>query len=151
MTIFFIIVCLIAAYFHGIHEGMIMTQDCDLMHNFAYPGVRGHDWIDLYHVLSPGRDMLFILLGFSLAATMLFVGFIGIARVLPGIVFGCWELAEIGYAMARGGRVIFRSRGTPYEHVYFLFFDRKVTGRWVYIVHALRIVAGITLLIGGVL
>ncbi len=153
---YFIAVCAGAAYIHGIHEGMIMVQDFDLMHNryppliiLGFPGVRGHDWIDWYHVISPGRDALYILLGFSLATTMLFVGFTGIARLLPGTALLCWEFAEVGYAMARGGRTIFRSRGAPYEHVYFIVSIQKVTGQWVYSLHAFRIVIAITLLIGG--
>ena len=123
------------------------------MHNYAYPGVRGHDWFGWYHLISSGRNLAFIGIGAALVGTAIIAGVMPILKVIPGTVFICWELAEIGYAEARGGRMIYIHQEKPYEHV--VFFDLikwKARGRWVYGLHVFRIVAGISLFkIGGIL
>jgi len=151
MTIFFVIICFIAAYSHGIHEGMIMTQDYDIMHNYAYPGVRGHNWFGWYHAISSGRNIFFILLGSCLFSTIIFTGIIVVSKLIPGIFFLVWELAEVGYAQARGGKPIYYHHDEPYEHIYFLLWHKIYSGNIIYILHAIKIVVGVTLLLGGAL
>ena len=146
-----IFVALAAAYLHGIHEGMIMIQDYDIQHNYAYPGVRGHDWFGCYHLISGGRDMIFIAVGAMGVAMIVLFGYMPAIKILPGIALLAWELSEIGYAEARGGKMIYKFRGEAYEHVFFTdWLQWKLTGWRVYWLHGFRIIAGISLLIGGV-
>ena len=147
----FIFIAFEAAYRHGSHEGMIMIQFSDSMHSGQFAeGVRGHDWFGCYHLISPCRNLVFILVGAMIVMVIIISGVIPILKVIPAIFFFCWELAEIGYAEARGGRMIYKHNGEPYEHVFLTdWIEWKVAGKRVYWLHIFRSVLGISLLIGG--
>lgn len=147
MTYLFIIVCLAAAFAHGLHEGMVMIQNSDVTHTGEPDGVRGHIWFRWYHVISGVlRNGLFVLCGAMLA----YSGVIATIKIVPGLIFGCWQLAENGYAFGRGGRLLYKSRGVWYEHVYFGVWDAKITGDAVIALHFGRVLSAVSGLMMGV-
>lgn len=143
----------------GLHEGMANIALWDKLYDdsgfqpvISPGGVRCHRWHgSWYHRVSPLRDALFWALGF-LACRELATGLtVSSACLIAGSLAALWETAEIGNALARQGRLIYRRSGKLYEAVNFgIGKPVAVTGRGVPVLHGARIALFITLLtIGG--
>jgi len=114
----------------GIKEGMVMHK----------PGVRDHRWFGDYHLIS---------LLVPLTAGLLSIATVRYFRTLDiwtasGICVLTWEAFEVAYSYARYDKFIPKS-----ENVF--GFGLIARGYQVIIIHAIRILVGITLLFGGML
>ena len=138
------IVLLIYLSLRGACEGMVMTRYTDPM---ADPeaqddmdGVRCHRWFRWYHLLCLARDGS--LIGVVAAVMAAGVGSLN-WRVALGVIFLGWELSELGYNYLRC-KTFFKWQENVMGYV-------TVYGKTVLIIHAVRILEGIALILGGVL
>lgn len=131
------IVLLIYLALRGACEGMVMTRYTDPMVDPEaqddMDGVRCHRWFRWYHLLCLARDGIPVWY---------------MVRTLPPGLAGSallgWELSELGYNYMRYGRLM-----EWHENVMgYVKVDGKAA---VLAIHAVRVLGGIALILGGVL
>ena len=123
-------------FFRGIHEGMIMIQDYDYtMYKLEgiigceeFNGIRNHIWFKYYHRLVI-LQYLFLALIYRCFPHLFTFQIVGL------IAFSMWEAFEIGYAYARGGKLLYVRGLQYYENV----FGIILRGWWVIAIHYFRI------------
>lgn len=144
--ILFALAAVLAGFARGIHEGMIMVMPFDRLSIANTPGVRNHRWFEHYHIVSVARSLAVAVVGALLCAWWRSL----IILPLVGSLFLLWESTEIGYAVARDGKMIYTAHDAPHEHIDFAdIVSIDVAETIVYLLHAARVVVGITLIITG--
>lgn len=143
----FIALAIITGFARGIHEGMVMVMPFDVLSVSAdTPGVRKHRWFNQYHVVSLCRSITAVGLGALLCAWWQSL----LLLPLVGTLFLLWEATEIGYSLARSGKMMQAVHDSPHEHIDFAdIASLDVAATIVYLLHAGRVAIGVTLIIMG--
>lgn len=132
-TFLYIILVLMITLFalsRGVHEGIIMTQNQDVMHTGELDGLKGHTWFPIYHIINTIPYIILagaVLLWTNIRKNLNLFFYIS-------IMFIMWEFYEIAHTFTRTGTVI-----PVYEHINFLdMISFRIRGMGLYLLHIFR-------------
>ena len=126
-----VLLAVLFGFARGIVEGMRMIQSSDVMCLYGHEGVRRHRWFAYYHRLSV-LVFAFFALGYGMFVRMPFD-----FELTALCIFILWETAELGYSVARYGKLI-----PEYENLIIW----RAWDDWVRRLHTLRVLMILTLL-----